>query len=457
MNKAGTHRPNRRQFIKTGITAAAIAPFAHINPARAVQAANGKLNIGIIGAGGRGAANTGGVAHENIYALCDINQNALNGAAKKFPDAKTFHDWRKLIEDDKIDAVVISTADHHHAPAAIAAMKAGKHVYCEKPLGHTVLEARRMQEVYGRNKGNLATQMGTQIHAEGTYRRVVELVQHGAIGKVSEAHVWCGRSINPVENEPLAEQPVPDWFHWDQWLGPAADRPYNQGYWNGGNLNWNRRWDFGNGVLGDMGSHLIDLPYWALDLTYPTSVQSEGPAPDPIACPPWQIITWEHPKREGNELTSGALKVFWYHGPQGMQRKTQLLQPLVGDDTNLNQWHIGVCFVGEEGVLTADYGKHVLSPSAKFADYKRPAETIPPSKGHHKEWTHACHTGEPTLCNFEYSGRLIEHNLLGIAAHRAEQKLDWDHKSFKITNAPDAAKYLTKTYRKGWTLDGDAV
>jgi len=409
-----------------------------------------KLNLGIIGVGGRGAANMNQVAGEHIHALCDVNAAVLASAKTRFTDARVFTDWRELIEDPDLDGVVISTADHHHALAAIAAMRRGLHVYCEKPLSHTVAEARLMQDEYIGRRDKIATQMGTQIHARENYRRVVELVRDGAIGPVQEAHVWCGRTINAVETPQLEAQPTPEDFDWDVWLGPAEERPYNQGYWKGGNLNWNRRWEFGNGVLGDMGSHLIDLAFWALDLRHPLTVESRGPDPDPVACPPWQDVVWEHPPRSGNANLEVPTRVFWYHGPEGMRRCSERLQAQLGTDTDLAAWHIGVAFVGEKGILVADYGRHLLSPSASFADYQRPEPSIPKSLGHHAEWLHACKTGEPTTCNFDYSGALIEHNLLGNVAHRAGKKLEWDAAEVKAKGAPEVSRLLTKTYRTGW-------
>ncbi|MDB4739591.1 Gfo/Idh/MocA family oxidoreductase [Akkermansiaceae bacterium] len=430
---------SRRKFVGFGL-ASALAPSVVRG-----KSPNGKLNMGIIGSGGRGGANLNGVKAENIHTLCDINRKTLEAVQKRFKGAKTTTDWREVVSNPDIDAVVISTADHHHAPAAIAAMRAGKHVYCEKPLAHTVQEARWMQEEYAKAKGKIATQMGTQIHAGGSYRRAVELIQAGAIGRVKEAHVWCSRSISDVEQAVLEKQAVPDYFDWDVWLGPAADRAYNEGYWKGGNLNWNRRWEFGNGVPGDMGSHLIDLAWWALKLRHPTQISSQGPAPDSIGAAPWQEITWQHPD---------DVKVVWYHGPEGMKRRSEVLQPMVGNDTKISKWGIGVAFVGENGVLVSDYGKNVLSPSSKFKDYQRPQQSIEPSAGHYNEWLKACRGEGETLCNFDYSGSLIEHNLLGNVAHRAGQTLKWDAKNFKITNDEAANKLLTKEYRNGWEING---
>ena len=441
----GTHS-SRRTFIGFGLAAT-----AGVATRPRAQSPNEKMNIGIIGAGGRGGANTGGVRSETIYTLCDTNPTALAGAKKKFPGAKTTSDWREIVLDPAVDAVVVSAADHHHAPASIAAMRAGKHVYVEKPLGHTVQEARWVQEEYRKREGKVATQMGTQIHATENYRRAVELVQAGAAGRIKEAHVWCGRTIRPVGQIVLPKQEIPEGFNWDVWLGPAPMRDYNQGYWKPGNLNWNRRWDFGNGVLGDMGSHLIDLPYWALDLDRPTSVKAEGTPNSEHAAPPSQIVTWNHPARKDR----GALKLIWYHGPEGMKTMAERLQPMLGSDTKIAKWHIGVAFVGEEGIIVSDYGKIVLSPVAKYKDYKRPAPRIPKSAGHYQEWLKACRGEGKTLCNFDYSGKLIEHNLLGNLAHRAAlgKELRWDAEEFKFPNHEGANALLSKTYREGWEIE----
>jgi len=410
-----------------------------------------KLNLVIIGVGGRGGANTSGVGGQHIVALCDVNPGPLEKVQKQFPDARLCTDWREIVNDAKVDDVVISTADHHHTLCAIGAMRANKHVYCEKPLAHTVREARLMQDEYLKRRGTIATQMGTQMHAGDNFRRVVELVQVGAVGPIREVHVWCNRGINAVNPALLPEQPVPEGFDWDVWLGPAAARPYNEGYWRGGNLNWNRRWEFGNGVVGDMGSHLIDLPFWALQLRRPVTVESVGPSVDPDACPPWQQITWEHAAR-GNGPHLQSCKVHWYHGDEGMKRRAAYLQPQVGSDTDIGAWGIGVAFVGDDGLLMADYDKLVLSPAAKFKEYPLPEHTIPVSLGHYAEWIHAAKTGGESLCNCDYSGALVEHNLLGNVAHRVGKKLEWDADALSVTNVPEANDLLTKTYRDGWKV-----
>jgi len=390
---------------------------------------NDKLNIAVIGVWGRGQANAGGVADENFYALCDIDERNYGRFIEKFPQAekaKRENDWRRLLDDENIDAVVISTADHVHALACVKAMQMGMHVYCEKPIAHSVHEARRVREVYSECRGKVATQMGTQIHAGGNFRRVVEAIQAGAIGPVREAHVWCGRTINPLE--PLeGTHEIPDYLEWDLWLGPAPDRPYHPGYLPG-NLNWNRRWDFGNGVLGDMGSHLIDLPWWALKLMQPTSISAEGPEPDPLKLPEWMIATWEHAPRRlpnlageprgDNPVLSVPVTVKWYHGGSEPRHR-----PQIETGVDLTEWGNGILFVGDDGSL-----------------------------GHYDEWTEAAKTDGQTLCNFEYSGSLVEHNILGNVAFRVGEELEWDAGELRATNCPEADAYIRREYRDGWTI-----
>jgi predicted dehydrogenase len=435
-----TARSNRRTFLKRSAAVSAGFFVANSLSADDSQSPNEKLNVGIIGVNNRGGANTGGVLQTgevNIAAICDIDDNYLDTAQKRFPQAARFNDWRKLCEQKNIDAVVISTADHTHAAAAVAAMRSGKHVYCEKPLAHTVEEARIVRETYKASK--VATQMGTQIHATDNYRRVVELVQSGAIGAVREAHVWCGRTSGKVGVLPPVAD-VPKNLHWDLWLGPAAERGYNPGYLPG-NLTWNRWWDFGNGVLGDMGSHLIDLPFWALDLKEPTKCSAEGPPVDPYSNPPWMIVTWEHAATD--QRPEVTLK--WYHHDK---------RPESPPGIDLSKWFIGVMFVGEKGQLVADYGRRVLLPAEKYKDFQPPQPSIPNSLGHYREWTHAAKTGAPTLCNFEYSGALIENNLLGNVAYRLGEEIAWDAASLSAKGLPDAERLIKKEYRKGWDLHG---
>jgi len=429
---------NRREFLKSSALTGVGLVVTGAGAASAGEkkaAPSDKLNMAIVGVGGRGGANMGGVRSENIAALCDVDDRHLANAARRFPKAKTYNDWRKMLEQKDIDAVVCSTTDHTHALISVAAMKLGKHVYCEKPLAHSVHEARVMRETY--LKSNVATQMGTQIHASNNYRRVVELIQSGAIGPVREAHVWCDRRGSCPER-PKGSQPVPKYLHWDLWLGPAPFRPYHRAFMPGC-VTWEQRWDFGNGCIGDMGSHLIDLPFWALKLRHPTAAEAEGEPRSDESYPRWLIARWEHPAIAGRP----AVKLAWYDSGK---------RPKYPPGYNLRAWGIGVMFVGDKGILAADYGRRVLLPQADFKDFKPPKPSIPASKGHYREWLLGCKTGSPTLCNFDYSGLLIENNLLGTVAFRVGKKLEWDAKNLKAKNCPEAARFIRRKYRAGWSL-----
>jgi len=432
---------SRRDMLRASAVAAGVWTTHGLLPHAQSQSPNEKLNIGIIGVAGRGGGNMSAVAGENIVALCDVDEQRLGKAAERFPQAKQYIDWRKLFDQKDLDAVVVSTTDHTHAFCNVWAMNRDLSVYSEKPLGHSVYEARVVHDKYVAKRDKIATQMGTQIHATDNYRRVVELVQSGAIGPVHEAHAWCGR-IGPGGDWPQDEQPVPAHLHWDLWLGPAPFRPYNSRLMPG-NLTWNRYWDYGNGTLGDMGSHVIDLAFWALKLREPLTCHAKGdPAvAHPVTNPHWMVIEWEHPARGGMP----PLKLTWHDGIQ---------RPPSPDGLDLSKWGLGVLFIGEKGKLVADYGKHILLPEDKFRDFQRPEPFIPKSLGHHQEWLHACKTGEPTLCNFDYSGKLIEHNLLGNVSYRVGEKLQWDPKSLKAAGCPKADEFIQRKYREGWVLDG---
>ena len=372
----------------------------------------------------------------NVVALCDVDENYLGAAAKRFPKAQTYSDFRRLLEKKEIDAVVVATPDHTHAVATAAALHLGKHVYCEKPLTHTVHEARFIAELA--NKQKRVTQMGTQIHAGSNYRRVVELVKAGAVGSIREVHVWCGKDWS-ADKAPTVEQPVPATLNYDLWVGPAPMHPYNKAYLP---ENWRRFWAYGDGTLGDMACHYSDLPFWALDLRHPTKVAAEGPEVNPDCCPHWLIVNWEFPAR--GDLP--PVKLTWY---DGNKRPPQF-----------NDWGLdgkpgsGVMFVGEKGNLFADYEHYRLLPEKDFAGFTPPPKSIPDSIGHHKEWVTACLKNDPaaTTCRFDYSGALSEAVLLGNVAYRTGKALEWDADNLKATNAPEADQYLHYEYRKGWEL-----
>ncbi len=427
------HRINRRRWLG-GTAALGTLALAGSRAGAARISPNEKLNIGLIGTAGRAADNIGGVAGENIVAFCDIDDGLLDQAASKFPKAKACVDFRKLIELPGIDAVVISTADHTHAPAAAMALRLGKHVYCEKPLTHTVFEARTLARLA--REAKVATQMGTQIHATSNYRRVVELVRAQAVGPIRDVHVWLGSAKWAGGDRPTETPAVPPALHWNLWLGPAPARPYHPTYLP---ANWRRWWDFGNGTMGDMACHFMDLPFWALDLRHPTTVEATGPKPHPETTPEWLKVRYEFPARGDLPATS----LTWYDGPQ---------RPEILAERGVQGYSSGVLFVGDKGAIVADYNHHKLLPEADYRDFSAPAPTIPASIGHHAEWIAACKDGRPTTCNFDYSGALTEAVLLGNVSFRTGRKIEWDAANLKATNCPAADQFLQREYRPGWTL-----
>ncbi len=433
---------NRREFLRSGVCSGTVVAIGyHVNSAAAadLKSPNEKLNIVAVGTGNRARADIDGVASENIVALCDVDANILGRAAENYSSARTYRDFRVMLEREaeKIDAVVIGTPDHSHAPDAAMALRLGKHVYCEKPLTHTVFEARTLAELAKKNR--LVTQMGTQIHAGDNYRRVVELVQTGAIGKVREAHVWVSVSYGGARF--TTGSPVPKQLDWDLWLGPAPERPYSEGVHPN---YWRYFWNYGTGVLGDFGCHYMDLVHWALDLRHPTTIAAEGPPVDPVGTPPWLIVRYEYPARA--ELP--PVKLTWYDGG----RRPELLGELRDRHGKPLDWKSGQLFVGEEGMIISDYGRHMLLPADKFADYKRPESFIPKSVGHHREWIEAIKNCATTTCNFDYSGALVEAVLLGNVAYRSGQTIEWDAEHLTVRNSREAQQLIHKEYRKGWTL-----
>lgn len=441
---------SRRQFLGTGLAAGATATFAAPAILRAKNL-NEKLNIAIVGAGGRGGGNLRNVESENIVALCDVNETNLNAAAERHPRAQKFIDFRKLYEHANLfDAVVVSTCEHTHAFATMPALQLGKHVYCEKPLTYNIWEARQIRDAAAR--ANVATQMGTQIHAGENYRRVVELIRTGAIGAVREAHVWVSRAWGWHESveaakaagdrylvidRPQKPQPVPTGLHWDLWLGPAPKRDFHEAYFPG--PKWYRWWDFGNGTMSDLGSHWIDLPFWALELDAPLTVEASGPPPHAEIAPASMQATYEYGPR--GDLP--PVKLTWYQGTH---------KPPQWTEGNIPRWNSAVLFVGDQGMLLSDYGKHVLLPEERFQDFQRPEPFIAKSLGHHAEWIHACKTGEQTTCPFDYAGPLTEANHLGNVAYRTGKKIHWDAANLRATNVPEAEPLIRRDYRKGWSL-----
>lgn len=424
-------RLSRRRFLQT--TAAGFA--ASVLHAQEKPPASERLRVGVIGVAGQGEYNLGGVAGAgcDIAALCDVDEKRAAKARERFPQAKFYTDFRQLIDQKGLDAVVVATPDHTHAVATATALKAGLHTYCEKPLTHTVHEARVIAELAAKQKR--VTQMGTQIHAGTNYRRVVELVQSGAIGPVKEAHVWCGKSWGGGER-PKETPPVPEGLHYDLWLGPAAERPYHPAYIP---FNWRKWWAFGGGTLADMACHYVDLPFWALKLRHPTKVTAEGPPPHAETAAVWLTAKYEFPARDGLP----PVQLTWYDGGK---------KPPHFERGELPKWGDGVLFVGEKGMLLADYGNYRLLPEKQFEGFVPPKPTIPNSIGHHKEWVEACKKGGPTTCNFDYSGALTEAVLLGNVAYRLGKPINWDAANLKAVGEPEAERLIRKEYRRGWTL-----
>ncbi len=440
-----SHRTTRRQLLKAtaAVGAGLLLPgpraFADAESSKPVPPSE-RLNIGMIGCAHRAEANLNDLAllkNINIVSLCDIDDNYFAAPLRRFPHAKTYNDFRVMLDEQKnLDAVLVATPNHTHAIATMSAMNAGKHVYCEKPLTHTLWEARTVTQTAAKLKR--VTQMGTQIHATKNYRRTVELIQSGAIGLVREVHAFCQKSHSAKEDV-VGSSPVPQNLHYDLWIGPSAFRPYNPAYLP---ETWRRYWNFGEGTLGDMGCHYIDLVYWALNLKYPTRVSAEGPPPHPENCPTELTVHWEFPAR-GEQP---PVKLSWYDGGR---------MPAAAMEWKLDpKWKNGVLFIGDKGALFADYDHRILLPEKDFADFTPPKTSIPDSIGHHKEWVEACLRNDPSapLCRFDYSGPLAETVLLGAVAFRLGKTLDWDAENLRATNAPEANALIRTQYREGWYL-----
>ena len=430
----------RRGFLKTSAAAGVVVAAG---PTVLAAAKPGqKLNIAAIGVGGRGGADLNGVASENIVALCDVNAHNLARQAKRFPKAKTYVDWRKCLEQKDIEAVVCATTDHTHAFVNLWALNRGKHVYSEKPLANSVEEARLVRRAYMKNKGKLATQQGTQIHAWDNYRRFVELIRAGAIGTPQEVRVWCSRMPKGGGMLPGGEA-VPKHINWDLWVGPSKMHSYNSGY-IGGCLKWNRFWDFGSGQIGDMGSHMMDMAAWGFDLGLATTCKCEGSAQSEATVPTWIKAEWDHPANDWRP----AVKAYWYDGGKKPGMPSSVF--------NRDKIFKGCLFKGDKGYIMADYGWRLMwmQGDKPHGTWPKPEDHIPKSIGHHKEWIDACKTGKPTTCNFDYAGKFIENNMLALVAYRVGKKINWDDKDLKDPNCPEADKYIKKTYRDGWVLDG---
>jgi hypothetical protein len=478
---------SRRQFIyytalATG--AAALTGCARM-PARKL-ASTDKLRIAAVGAGGKGSSDIHCCSSEDIVAICDADKSMAAGSLKAHPNAKFYFDWREMLEKEheNIDAVTVSTPDHLHAVVASAAMKLGKHVYCQKPLTQTVYEARYLRNLA--KKQGVVTQMGNQGSSEDGLRRAVEIVQAGVIGPVKQVHVWTNRPIWPQGvRRPEGQDPVPDHFKWDLWLGPAQFRPFKENWpekadapasrRNRGNVyapfNWRGWFDFGTGALGDMACHTANLPFRAAKLGYPKLVELlDHSELNPDTYPKTSKIRFVFPEREGLPET----EFFWYDGNPEDTTVKPLRPPedLTKEIKDLlDQVPIAGCLlIGQKGILFSpdDYGARFfiklddekeLTDGKSHAAAKSVPMTIPrnPHEGNadqkqHSEWIAACKGGPEPYSNFGVAAYLTEIILLGCVALRVGKRLDWDGPNMRATNAPEAAQYVKRQFRKGWHL-----
>jgi predicted dehydrogenase len=424
---------HRRHFLQT--SAAVGASFWLGTSPSSTRAAgpSEKLNLAVVGLGGRGGDNLKGVGGQNIVALCDVDDVRAGKAFEKFPKAKKFFDFRKMLDDmgSKIDAVVVSTPDHTHFHPAHMAMSLGKHLYLEKPMAHSVWEVRELTNLAAEKK--VATQLGVQRHTLSGLRKAVELVQSGAIGKVQECHAWIGGSRG-MPSLPKGNPPVPATLKWDLWLGPTAERPYSPDYVP---YKWRFWWDFGTGETGNWGCHILDIPFWALGLKYPTRVEASGPPVDPRRTPKAMTVKCEFPA-DGKRP---AVVLHWYHGTPPILKKLGL------DGKGMNN-----LFIGSEGMLLCGFGSHKLLPEEKFRDFKGRASFLPRSPGFYKEWFLACTGGTPATCNFSYSGPMTETVLLGNVAYRTKGGFGWDHAKLQTTGNAGAQRLIRTPFRKGWEV-----
>ena len=448
-NPTTTDPMKRRHFLHTA-TGAGLT----ILPSGVVfgqNAPSNKLNVALIGTWGRGEAFFDSLRGQNVVALCDINEDHLVGAVKRFPDAKTYVDWRKCLEQKDIDAVVVCTTDHTHAFVTNWALNRDLHVYCEKPLAITVEEARVVRSKWLSKKGKLASQVGMQRHSDPNFDRLREMIRDGVIGDLQAAYAWGNRQIRRP-GYPAGSGEPPKNLHYDLWIGPAPWHPYSPEYFKGGPgancLEWNMYWDFGVGQIGDMGSHTMDIVWNAIDAALPTSAEGKGEAFNPDVTPVTCELHFEHPANDWR----GPITVSWYQGGAMPRSPNRAI--------NLEAIDHGAMFKGSQGFVVADFSTRMVFPYGNDADLSyyrpRPKDQHVPTTGHfQQQWFDACKDpSRKTACDFEYSANMIEQMVLGLVAYRAGGKIDYDPKAGKVTNSPEADALLKRKYREGWTLEG---
>lgn len=450
---------SRRSFLQHSIlsSSAAVLGFPAITSSKSP---NSRMNVACIAVGGRGGSHVSEVKKmselTHMVAICDVNSRTLEAVAAQFPGVRTYKDFRELHSKmDDVDAVFIATTEHTHAFAIVPVLRARKHVYCEKPLTRDVFECRRVMEEA--QKADVTTQMGTQMHSAPAYHRTVELIQSGTIGQIREVHTWVSRSwgmqsradaeanndlfvkaglLDYIDKMPVDKMTAPSEVDWDLWIGPAQMRTYHDIYFPG--PRWYRYWNFANGTMSDLGSHSNDLPFWALRLDHPLTVEGHGPSPHPEIAPANMRASWTYGQR-------GDLAPVTHHWYQGAEK------PKVWTEGKIPQWKDGTLFIGEHGMVLANYGGHLLMLDDKVQEFKRPARTIEDGPSHQQQFIECARAGKKAPCDFGYSGLLTVANHLGGVAYRVGKKISWNHHT-GMTDDGDANKLLQREYRAGWKL-----
>ena len=441
-----THSLKRRQFLKHTAAFGASTLIVPRLKLFGAGAPSNKLNIALISTGHRAHEHFEGASRQNVVAICDVDEIKLAPAAKRWPKAKQYADWRLALEQKDIDAIICCTLDHTHAFVTNWAMNRGKHVYCEKPLVNSVAEARLIRSAWLKHKDKLATQVGTQRHQNSNFARVREMIRDGVIGKLVEVNAF-GNRINPRSGFLPSEGDPPKTLNFDLWLGPSPVHPYNSQYFLGGCLHWNMYWDWGSGQVGDMGSHTMDLAWNAIDAGLPTSAEGQGDPFNPDVTPVKLETHFEIPANNWRD----AIQVSWYQGGA--------LPDSPHPAIDLNKIGHGVVFEGTSGSLVADFQNRMVIPIGidnGLNDYKprSKADEAPPIKNFQQEWIDACKGSLKTSCNFGYATDMVEMMLLGLVAYRVGKKIQYDGASGRVTNSPEANALLSHNYRKGWTLNG---
>lgn len=442
---------SRRSFLKrTSLASAAAVAFpAILRSQPGGQSPNNRLNVACIGVGGRGRAAVDGMKEENLVAFCDVDDARAAPTYEAFPDVPRFRDYREMFDQlgDRIDAVTISTPDHMHFPVALAALQLGKHTFVEKPLTHTIWEARELARLAAGSR--VATQMGNQGHANEGPRILKEWIDAGVLGEIRECHTWTNRPVWPqgvkAPDHSRFIPVVPSTLDWNLWLGVAAERPYDPAYLP---FNWRGYWDFGTGALGDMGCHLLDGAYWALGLDAPTRVEAISAKQTAVSGPVASMLVYHFPA-QGQRA---PLKWTWYDG--GLE---PMLPEGLDPDANISRSGSGTFIVGTKATAFAtDYYESVrIVPEARMREMAPdlPPKTLPRVEGgHFAEWIRACKGGPPAGSNFAYAAKLTELCLLSNVAVRARRAIEWDAAEMRVTNLPYANEYLTKQYRPGWGI-----